>query len=56
MLMVRFGSELNHLRSTRAELLASTMEKKQFTKEFESGLKSAMDEFLGMNEFEGRAS
>ena len=24
--------------------------------EVESGLKSAMDEFLGMNEFEGRAS
>eukprot|EP00442_Polarella_glacialis_P059021 CAMPEP_0115109090 /NCGR_PEP_ID=MMETSP0227-20121206/38437_1 /TAXON_ID=89957 /ORGANISM="Polarella glacialis, Strain CCMP 1383" /LENGTH=32 /DNA_ID= /DNA_START= /DNA_END= /DNA_ORIENTATION= len=32
------------------------MTKKQLTPEIEGGLKSGMDEFLGMNEFEGRAS
>eukprot|EP00449_Zooxanthella_nutricula_P024811 CAMPEP_0198533148 /NCGR_PEP_ID=MMETSP1462-20131121/32524_1 /TAXON_ID=1333877 /ORGANISM="Brandtodinium nutriculum, Strain RCC3387" /LENGTH=32 /DNA_ID= /DNA_START= /DNA_END= /DNA_ORIENTATION= len=32
------------------------MTKKQITPEIEAGLKSGMEEFLGMNEFEGRAA
>eukprot|EP00415_Alexandrium_ostenfeldii_P002346 UN2346 len=47
---------LEHLRSTRAALLDEIMAKKQITPEIEGGLKSAMEEFLGANEFEGRAS
>merc|ERR1719188_320469 len=47
---------LAHIKSTRSNILSEIMSKKQITPEIESGLKSAMDEFLGMNEFEGRAS
>merc|ERR1719316_2621532 len=47
---------LEHIKSTKADMLASIMVKKAMTDEIESGLKSAMDEFLGMNEFEGRAA
>mmetsp|Transcript_151496 Transcript_151496/g.367922 ORF Transcript_151496/g.367922 Transcript_151496/m.367922 type:complete len:562 (-) Transcript_151496:127-1812(-) len=47
---------LDHMRSTRAALLDEIMEKKQITPEIEAGLKSAMEEFLGANEFEGRSS
>merc|ERR1712146_506450 len=41
---------LEHIKSTKGDMLESIMVKKQMTDEIESGLKSAMDEFLGMNE------
>jgi len=47
---------LAHVKSTRSEILNDIMTKKQITAEIESGLKSGMEEFLGMNEFEGRAA
>eukprot|EP00933_Yihiella_yeosuensis_P070834 TRINITY_DN789_c0_g1_i1.p1 TRINITY_DN789_c0_g1~~TRINITY_DN789_c0_g1_i1.p1 ORF type:complete len:557 (+),score=169.80 TRINITY_DN789_c0_g1_i1:48-1718(+) len=47
---------LDHVRATRAAMMTEIMEKKQLTPEIEAGFKSAMDEFLGMNEFEGRAA
>jgi len=47
---------LDHVKSTKSHILDTIMTKKSITEEVESGLKSAMDEFLGMNEFEGRAS
>jgi len=47
---------LEHLKSTRASILSDILTKKQITPEIEAGLKSGMDEFLGMNEFEGRAA
>merc|ERR1712176_80527 len=47
---------LDFVKSTKSDILDTIMTKKQITPEVESGLKSAMDEFLGMNEFEGRAS
>merc|ERR1712060_15563 len=46
---------LAHIKSTAPHLLQAIMEKKQITTEIEDGIKGAMDEFLGMNEFEGRA-
>merc|ERR1711957_557755 len=47
---------LEHVKSTRATILSDIMTKKQITPEIEAGLKSGMEEFLGMNEFEGRAA
>merc|ERR1712087_852036 len=55
--ILRFeGLWLEHVKSTRGSLLAEIMQKKQMTAEIEGGLKSGMEEFLGMNEFEGKAS
>merc|ERR1712064_268021 len=47
---------LEHVKSTCPQILTEIMEKKTITPEVESGLKGAMDEFMGMNEFEGRAA
>merc|ERR1740129_1722134 len=47
---------LDHVRSTRAAMLAEIMEKKTITPEIEGGLNSAMEEFLGANEFGARTS
>merc|ERR1719330_629969 len=47
---------LEHVKSTRGSTLTDIMTKKQITPEIEGALKSGMDEFLGMNEFEGRAA
>merc|ERR1712119_110974 len=47
---------LEHVKSTRAETLNEIMTKKQITADVENGFKSAMDEFLGLHEFEGRAA
>merc|ERR1712157_674434 len=47
---------LEHVKSTRASVLSDIATHKQITPEIEGGLKSGMDEFLGMNEFEGRAA
>merc|ERR1711920_67600 len=47
---------LEHVKGTKGDLLKDIMVKKQITPEIESGLKAAMDEFVGMHEFESRAS
>merc|ERR1712174_144208 len=47
---------LDHVKSTKGDILKDIMTKKQITAEIESGIKGAMEEFLGMNEFEGRAA
>eukprot|EP00971_Amphidinium_carterae_P184129 3655858-Amphidinium_carterae.1 len=47
---------LAHVKSVKADALAEITEKKTMTPELESGLKGCMEEFLGMNEFEGRAA
>merc|ERR1712124_157292 len=47
---------LDYLRGTHATILSDIGTKKQITPEIEDGLKGAMDTFLGMSEFEGRAS
>merc|ERR1711972_267816 len=47
---------LAYVKSTRAQMLEDIMIKKAMTDDIENGLKTAMDEFLGMNEFEGRAA
>merc|ERR1711956_148341 len=46
---------LEHVKSTRASVLSDIMTKKQISPEIEAALKSGMDEFIGMHEFEGRA-
>merc|ERR1712084_36197 len=46
---------LGHIKSSKAEILTNIAELKQITPEIENGLKAAMEEFIGMNEFEGRA-
>merc|ERR1712225_179634 len=43
---------LEHVKSTRGDILKDIMTKKQITTEIESGIKGAMEEFLGLNEFE----
>merc|ERR1712007_122676 len=54
--ILRFESLwLGHVKSTKGTILSSIEEHKQLTPEIENGLKAAMEEFLGMNEFEGRA-
>eukprot|EP00928_Gymnodinium_smaydae_P020360 TRINITY_DN1786_c0_g1_i1.p1 TRINITY_DN1786_c0_g1~~TRINITY_DN1786_c0_g1_i1.p1 ORF type:complete len:223 (+),score=79.05 TRINITY_DN1786_c0_g1_i1:66-671(+) len=47
---------LAHVKSTKADILSDIMSKKQITSEIENGIKSAMEEFLSLNEFEGRAA
>lgn len=47
---------LAHVKGTRAGILEEIMTKKQITPEIEAGLKSGMEEFLGMHEFEGRTA
>merc|ERR1712078_410601 len=47
---------LEHLKGTKASMLEDILVKKQLTDEIRSGFQSAMDEFLGMHEFEARAA
>merc|ERR1712061_330825 len=47
---------LDHLKATRASTLEDIGVKKQMTDDIKTGLKTAMDEFLNANEFEGRAA
>merc|ERR1719223_590441 len=47
---------LEHVKTTRSSVLSDITTLKQMTPEIESGLKSGMEEFLSMNEFEGRAA
>merc|ERR1712086_923973 len=47
---------LEHVRGTRASILDEIRDKKQLTDDIRNGLKAAMDEFMGMNEFEARAA
>merc|ERR1712025_279761 len=47
---------LDYLRGSHATILSDIGTKKQITPEIEDGLKGAMDAFLGMSEFEGRAA
>merc|ERR1712182_148613 len=47
---------LDHIRSTKATVLEEISTKKEMTDSIKSSLKSGMDEFLGMNEFEARAA
>merc|ERR1711959_675829 len=47
---------LDHIRSTRGSTLTDISTQKQMTDDIKSSLKSGMDEFLGMNEFEARAA
>merc|ERR1719201_170712 len=55
--ILRFESLwLEHVKSTRAELLTEISTKKQMTDDITNGLKSGMDEFLSLNEFEGRSA
>merc|ERR1719235_2246779 len=55
--ILRFESLwLDHVKSTKGDILKDIMTKKQITAEIESGIKGAMEEFLGLNEFEGRAA
>merc|ERR1712174_90471 len=54
--ILRFESLwLAHIKSSNASLLTNIGEQKQITPEIESSLKTSMEEFIGMNEFEGRA-
>merc|ERR1712028_48096 len=46
---------LDHIRSSRASTLADISTKKTMTDEIRNELKTGMDEFLGMHEFEARA-
>merc|ERR1712078_949192 len=47
---------LEHVQSTKPEIHTEIMKTKQITPEIEASIKSAMDEFLTLNEFEGRAA
>merc|ERR1719503_245194 len=47
---------LEHVKATRASVLDEIRDKKQLTDDIRNGLKAAMDEFMGMNEFEARAA
>merc|ERR1711904_514874 len=47
---------LDHIKSTRGDMLESIMVKKQMTDEIEATIKAGMDEFLSLNEFEARAA
>merc|ERR1712080_664240 len=47
---------LDHMKSTRGDILSDILTKKQITTEIESGIKGAMDEFISLHEFEGRAA
>merc|ERR1712149_138862 len=55
--ILRFeGLWLEHVKSTRGSLLADIMREKAISAEIEAGIKSGMDEFLSLNEFEGRSA
>merc|ERR1712083_836251 len=55
--ILRFESLwLDHMRDTRGAVLTEIMAKKQMTPEIESSMKEAMDEFLGLHEFEARSA
>merc|ERR1712113_378162 len=47
---------LEHVKSTRGDLLSEIGEQKTMTPELEAELKGAVDVFLGMHEFEARAA
>jgi proton translocating ATP synthase F1 alpha subunit len=47
---------LDHVRSTKATTLSNISTKKEMTDDIRGDLKSAMDEFMGMHEFEARAA
>merc|ERR1712083_351390 len=47
---------LEHVRNTKPQFLQEIRDKKTISPELEASLKSGMDEFLGMNEFEGKAA
>jgi proton translocating ATP synthase F1 alpha subunit len=47
---------LKHIHGSHGNILASIAKEKQVTPEIENGLKSAVDEFLGMHEFEAKAA
>jgi len=44
---------LDHMRSTRGDVLDKIMIEKAISDEIEASIKSGMDEFLGLNEFRG---
>merc|ERR1711953_913373 len=47
---------LDHMRSTKADILEKIMVEKAIPAAIEAGIKSGMDEFLSLNEFEGRSA
>jgi len=47
---------LDHMRSTKADILTKIMVEKAISDEIENGIKAGMDEFLSLNEFEGRSA
>merc|ERR1712080_656574 len=47
---------LDHMKSTRGDILSDILVEKAISNEIEASIKSGMDEFLGLNEFEGRAA
>jgi len=47
---------LEHVQNNKPEIHTEIMKTKQITPEIEASIKSAMDEFLTLNEFEGRAA
>merc|ERR1712063_232748 len=47
---------LDHMRSTKADILEKIMVEKAISAEIEAGIKAGMDEFLSLNEFEGRSA
>jgi len=47
---------LQHLSSSKSDIMKAIQEKKIISEESEAGLKGAMEEFLGINEFEARAA
>merc|ERR1711879_180366 len=47
---------LEHIRNTKAATLSDISTKKEMTDDIKTGLKTAMDEFLNNNEFEGCAA
>merc|ERR1712080_591989 len=55
--ILRFEAlRLDHMKSTRGDILSDILTRKQITAEIESGIKGAMDEFISLHEFEGRAA
>merc|ERR1712160_217284 len=47
---------LDHMKSTKADILTKIMVEKAISDEIENGIKAGMDEFLSLNEFEGRSA
>merc|ERR1711941_238063 len=47
---------LDHIRGTKAATLSDISTKKEMTDDIRTGFSAAMDEFLGMHEFEARAA